>query len=114
MKYEDIEENFEEALSDVQSRSRVRTAHDPETFIRLYEAAPDAHKQGEVREVFRELDQGRFYDFLDEAHNVLAKSDLDRRHHFEANHSDHLILWIKAFGTVEDLNTFPRISHPHE
>lgn len=96
-------------LEDIQGRARVRTAYLPQEFREAYENAESLEEQGEIRELLRSIDDGRFYEMLDAAHRVLARSDGKRRSEFVENYSDHLILWIKAFGEVEDLNTFERI-----
>jgi hypothetical protein len=90
-------------------RKPIRTNFDPQEFIDAYEQADSDERRGEIRLLLRRLDSGRFHEFLDEAHKVLSKSDLERRRSFKEQYSDHLLLWIKAFGTVEDLNTFPEI-----
>lgn len=95
--------------NDITERPAIRTKYAPREFIAAMQSADSPEREAAIREQFRKLDSGRFYDFLDEAHNVLAKSDLDRREHFTAQYSEHLILWIKAFGHVEHLSTFPRI-----
>lgn len=96
-------------FEDLQSRSKVRTAFEPEEFIEAYTNANNRQERKIVRGVFRSLDQGRFYDFLEQAHKVVAHSDLDRRESFEENYSDHLIEWIRAYGYVEDLAKFPEM-----
>lgn len=97
-------------MTDLTNRGHVRTNYEPAEFINEMANARlngDTEREGEIRETFRNLDSGRFYAMLDEAHNVLAKSDLKRREAFVENHSDHLLKWIEAFGAVEDLNRFP-------
>lgn len=96
-------------MHELGERSRIRTNYEPEEFINAYENAESLEERDQILEVFRSIDDGRFAKMLNECHNVLAHSDLDRREAFVENHSDHLIKWIKAFGTVENLNTFPRI-----
>lgn len=97
-------------MTDITNRGHTRTNYEPEEFVDAIDAANldgNMDRVAEIRETFRNLDGGRFYDMLDEAHNVLAKSDLERRETFVENYSPHLIRWIRAFGAVEDLDRFP-------
>lgn len=96
-------------MAELARRPAIRTEYEPEELIEAYRNADDDHGRGEVRELLRSLDDGRFYEMLDATHNVLARSDLTRRDEFVENYSDHLIRWVKAFGEIEDLNTFPEI-----
>lgn len=95
--------------SQLRQRGHARTNYEPHEIAQAYREAEDLEEEGEVRELLKSIDGGRFYEFLDSAHNVLARSDLKRRREFVDNYSDHLIRWIKAFGEVEDLSTFPDI-----
>lgn len=97
---------------DITERTAIRTNFEPEEFVEAIDEAREAgdvDREAEIRELFRRLDSGRFYEFLDAAHNVLARSDGARRETFVENYSDHLIRWLKAFGAVEDLSRFERI-----
>lgn len=99
-------------MTDITERTPIRTNFEPDEFIQAIADARldnDVEREGEIRETFRSLDSGRFYDFLDEAHNVLSRSDGKRTDAFGENYSDHLIRWIEAFGAVEDLSRFPRL-----
>lgn len=96
-------------VQEMRRRGNARTNYDPEEFIEAFESAESLKERDELREVLGRIDGGRFYEFLDSAHNVLAHSDLKRRDAFVENYSDHLILWIKAFGAAEDLTTFPNV-----
>jgi len=94
-------------MTDITKRGHARTNYEPYEFVEAMSKAETLEREAEIRRTFRNLDDGRFYDFLDEAHNVLAKSHLTRRDHFTDHYSPRLIEWIRAFGHVEELNTFP-------
>lgn len=93
-------------LEDLRGRTRTRDNYEPAEFIEAYTNA-DAHGKAEVRELFRSIEDGRFAEMLDAAHNVLARSDLTRREHWKENAGTWITQWVVAFGYVEDLNTFP-------
>lgn len=97
-------------MHELQKRGHSRTNFTPEEIADAYRNAENAHERGEVRELLRSIDDGRFYEMLDASHNVLARSDLKRREHFVENHNEHLIKWIQVFGLVEDLNRFQDIN----
>jgi hypothetical protein len=93
--------------------SRVRTAYDPQDFLDAAEEARRAEgweRFGELRERLRYIDGGRFHEMLGATHTVLAHSDSERREAFAENYSDHLLTWVRAYGLVEDLNSFDRLA----
>lgn len=97
-------------VSDVVEGLNVRDNYRPNIIREVYRQA-DLQDQGRLRAHFREeVEDGRFWEFLDEAHNLLAKSDSARRSHFKAHTSAWLREWIATFGMLEDLNTFPGVT----
>ena len=94
-------------LEDLRRRPHARDQYEPAEFIEAYCHADSESERSEIREIFRQIDGGRFYEMLDEAHNVLARSDLKRREHWKENVGVWMTQWVIAFGYVEDLNTFP-------
>jgi len=94
-------------LEDLRGRPRTRDEYEPAEFIEAYCHADSESERSEIRDIFRAIEDGRFAKMLNEAHNVLARSDLKRREHWKENVGVWLSQWVVAFGYVEDLNTFP-------
>lgn len=78
----------------------------PSMFTEAYNEASSNDERGTVRSELKQIDSGRWYDVLDEAHSHLARTDLEARANMAEMYSDQFLAWIGVFGLVEDLNTF--------
>lgn len=94
--------------SDISTMSRGHNSRNytAAEFREAFESADSMKGREKVRAAFRKLDGGRFYDMLDETHNVIAHLDLEGRRDFKENASPWLLGWVSTFGLVEDLNQF--------
>lgn len=89
------------------NRLRDHTASD---FVDAYNNAETHDEQVEIRKKLKQLDGGRWYDVLDEAHKHFAAADLDGRRYLVGMYSDSFLQWIGVLGLVEDLNTFEDVT----
>ena len=57
---------------------------------------------GDLREALKRIDDGRWYDALDELHNVFGHYDLKGRRRFSEAHPE-MMKWITVWGMCEDM-----------
>lgn len=100
-------------MSDLTDRGRTLRNYDPEEFIAAYRNAEDMREIQEYREALRHIDGGRFHAMLDEAHTHIGHSDLTSRQSLRETglYSDTMLQWIAVFGMLEDLSTYPDMTH---
>jgi len=96
--------------SDILRGPNVRDEYNPSDVRMLYRTS--GHEvQDRLRRHFRkEVEDGRFWEFLEATHKLLGHSDLTRRDHAEAHMSQWLLEWAATYGLLEDLSTFPRLT----
>jgi len=102
------------SYDDLTGGNRVRDNYDPAEFIEAYRTADSHEEREDIRGLLRQIEDGRFHEFLDEAHNLLAQSDYARQDHWANHVGEWLTQWVRAFGVVEDLNDFPRLAPDDE
>jgi len=98
------------SYDDLTGGNRVRDNYDPAEFIEAYRTADSHEEREDIRGLLRQIEDGRFHEFLDEAHNLLAQSDRKRQDHWADHVGEWLTQWVRAFDVVEDLNDFPHLS----
>jgi len=102
------------SYDDLTGRQKTRDNYEPDGFIEAYRTADTLEERDNIRELLKSIDDGRFYEFLDEAHNLLAQSDRKRQDHWADHVGEWLTQWVRAFGVVEDLNDCPRLAPDDE
>lgn len=84
--------------------------HTASAFVEAYNEAESNEERSEIRGKLKEINSGRWYDLLDEAHTHLSHTDFDARENVSNLHSHNFLVWIGVFGLVEDLNTFEDVT----
>lgn len=97
-------------MNETLPNSNLAKNHDPAMFAELYAAAETNGERTEIRNKLKRLDSGRLYEFLEKAHIHIANGDLESRTYYAEIYGEELLRWVGAYGMVEDLNTFPKIT----
>lgn len=98
----------DDRLQTVLNGRNIRDSYDAETVRQVYRSLDYEGREKLRVHLRRSVEDGRFWDFLDSTHRLMARSDLKRREHFADSTSEWLLAWVATYGVVEDLNTFPR------
>jgi hypothetical protein len=102
--------NATATTSDIIEGRNTRDNYNPADVRMIYRTS-GREPQERLRQHFREeVEGGRFWAFLEEAHNLIGRSDLKRLEHAEAHFCQWLLEWVATYGLLEDLSTFPRIT----
>lgn len=93
----------------ITERRQPRDAYDPDVFRVAYRQASTEDRE-RLRRHLRQIDSGRFHDYLDEAHRLISRSDRRRRAHAKEHFSEWTLRWVATWGLVEDLDTIPNVT----
>jgi len=98
-----------DAVEAITARRQPRDWYDPDVYRIAYVQA-DTDDRERLRRHLRQIDSGRFYDFLDEAHRLISRSDRRRRDHAARAFSVWTLRWVATWAIVEDLDPVPNVT----
>lgn len=98
---------------DVLAGSGLAREWDPEDWRQAYRNAEDLREAEEVREAFRDLDSGRFWEMLEAVHTQVGHSDLEGRRSFADDHPE-MLEWAAVWGLIENMARFHRYTDASE
>lgn len=88
----------QELLEEIKFRAHSYRFYEPDEFIQLLESGVSKR---ELRSALKNIESGRFYDMLVEAHNFWWPLDVDEMETFRDRNED-LVRWIEVYARLED------------